>query len=187
MGLCVRIIAGEKRGTIIQTPKGIHTRPTLDRVRESLFGILQFDVPDAVVLDLFAGSGALGFEAISRGAKKAVINDAARQVYAVIEANATKLGFADRAVLYCLDYTAAIRRATAAGMRFNIVFLDPPYDDGLIPKAAAALREADVLAEGFVIAAEHRAKDAPETPVGFRVSDRRGYGETAISFFREGS
>jgi 16S rRNA (guanine(966)-N(2))-methyltransferase RsmD len=183
---CVRIIAGEKRGTIIQAPKGLHTRPTLDRVRESLFGILQLDVPDAVVLDLFAGSGALGFEALSRGAKKAVLNDAARQAHAVVEANAKKLGFGDRAVLFCLDYTAAIRRAAAAGMRFDIVFLDPPYDDGLIPKAALALREAGALAEGFVIAAEHRSKDVPEMPEGFRLADRRGYGEAAISFFREG-
>jgi len=182
----VRIIAGEKRGTIIQTPKGLHTRPTLDRVRESLFGILQFDMPDAVVLDLFAGSGALGFEALSRGAKKVVLNDAARQAYAVVQANAKKLGFGDSAVLYCLDYAVAIRRATAAGMRFDIVFLDPPYDDGLIPKAALALRETGALAEGFVIAAEHRAKDPPKMPEGFLLADRRSYGEAAISFFREG-
>lgn len=182
----MRIIAGEKRGTIIQAPKGFDTRPTLDRVRESLFGILQYEIPGAVVLDLFAGSGALGFEAVSRGAGHAVINDAAKMAFSVISANAKKLGFAERVTLTCFDYGVAVRRAAAAGTRFDVVFLDPPYNSGLIPPAMEALRDAEALGRGVVIAAEHRSKDTIRTPAGFLLTDRRNYGEAAVSFFREG-
>jgi len=137
LGFGVRIIAGEKRGTLIRAPKGADTRPTLERVRESLFGILQYEIPEATVLDLFAGSGALGLEAVSRGARFAAINDSARDAYLAIVANVKKLRFEDRTALYCLDYALAVRRAAAAGMKFNLVFLDPPYGAGLIPKALA--------------------------------------------------
>ncbi|HWQ59345.1 MAG TPA: 16S rRNA (guanine(966)-N(2))-methyltransferase RsmD, partial [Clostridia bacterium] len=137
----MRIIAGEKRGTVIRAPKGANTRPTLDRVRESLFGILQHEIPDASVLDLFAGSGALGLEAVSRGARFALLNDASREARLVIEANVKKLGFGDKTSLFCLDYAAALKRAAAAGWKFGVVFLDPPYGGGLIPGAMAALME----------------------------------------------
>ncbi|HOS18194.1 MAG TPA: 16S rRNA (guanine(966)-N(2))-methyltransferase RsmD [Clostridia bacterium] len=185
LGFGVRIIAGEKRGTLIRAPKGADTRPTLERVRESLFGILQYEIPEATVFDLFAGSGALGLEAVSRGAKFAVINDSAREAYLAIAANVKKLHFEDRTALYCLDYALAVRRAAAAGMKFNLVFLDPPYGAGLIPKAMAALGEADALEKGCVIAAEHRAREAVDPPPGFRLAERRNYGEAALSFFRE--
>lgn len=185
LGLCVRIIAGEKRGTLIRAPKGADTRPTLERVRESLFGILQYDIPGATVLDLFAGSGALGLEAVSRGAKFALINDSSREAYRAIEANVKKLRFEDKTALLCLDYAHAIRCAASAGMTFTLIFLDPPYGAGLVCKAMEALREAAVLETGFVIAAEHRAREMFEAPTGFRLADRRNYGEAALSFFRE--
>lgn len=181
----LRIIAGEKRGAVIRTPKGFETRPTLDRVRESLFGILQLEIPDAVVLDLFAGSGALGLEAVSRGAKRAFINDCAREAFSVVEANVKKLGFGERVTLSCADYAVAIKRAAASGWKFDVAFLDPPYDGGLIGKAMRALLDANALNPGFVVVAEHRAKDAPGAAEGFALADRRHYGEAALSFFRE--
>ncbi len=181
----VRIIAGEKRGTLIRTPEGAFTRPTLERVRESLFGILQYEVPGAVVLDLFAGSGALGLEAVSRGAKFALLNDASRDAFSTLEANVKKLRFEEQTTLTCLDYAMAIKRAALMGRKFNLVFLDPPYGGGLIPMALAALSGADLLQPGFVVVAEHRAKEAPEAPAGFVLADRRFYGEAALSFYRE--
>lgn len=181
----MRIIAGEKRGTNILTPKGTDTRPTLDRVRESLFGILQFDIPDARVLDLFGGSGALGLEAVSRGAAHAVINDSSREAARVIEANAKKLGFEERVTLMTGDCILCIKRCAAAGRKFNVVFLDPPYKSGLIVPSMAALAAAGALKPGFVIAAEHASNMTPQTPCGFKLRDTRRYGEAAISFYGE--
>lgn len=181
----VRIIAGEKRGALIRAPEGAFTRPTLERVRESLFGILQYEVPGAVVLDLFAGSGALGLEAVSRGAKFALLNDASRAALSTLEANVRKLRFEEQTALTCLDYAMAIKRAALMGLKFDLVFLDPPYGGGLIPKALAALPGAGVLQPGFTVAAEHRAKETPEAPAGFVLADRRFYGEAALSFYRE--
>lgn len=180
----VRIIAGEKRGALIRTPKGNFTRPTLERVRESLFGILQHEVPGAVVLDLFAGSGALGLEAVSRGAAFAWLNDASREACAIIEANVKKLGFGEQTALSCLGFELAVKRAATAGHRFGLVFLDPPYGGDLIPKAMAALRAANALDAGFIVAAEHRAGESPDAPEGFALTDRRFYGEAAVSFYR---
>ena len=181
----MRIIAGEKRGTVIQAPKGAATRPPLDRVRESLFGIVQFEIPDADVLDLFAGSGALGLEALSRGAKRVLLNDSSREALRIVEANVKKLDFAERATLTCLDHALCVRRAAAQGWRFDVAFLDPPYNSGFIPAAMEAILCANALNPGFVIAAEHRSKETIEAPRGFVLADRRSYGEAALSFYRE--
>ena len=96
----MRIIAGDKRGCAISAPKGLDTRPTLDRVKESLFGILQFDIYGKRVLDLFAGSGALGLEAVSRGAKSAVFCDSARESIDIVNANIKKLGYGNKCRVY---------------------------------------------------------------------------------------
>ncbi len=181
----MRIVAGEKRGTNIMSPKGTDTRPTLERVRESLFGILQYDIPDAQVLDLFGGSGALGLEAVSRGAAHALINDSSREAARVIEANIKKLGFEDRVSLMNGDCIICIKRCAAAGRRFDVVFLDPPYKSGLIKASMEALAATGTLNRGFVIAAEHASNMTLETPSGFVLRDMRRYGEAAISFFAE--
>lgn len=182
----MRIIAGTKRGQTIAAPKGLDTRPTLDRVKESLFGIIQFEIAGNTVLDLFAGSGNLGLEALSRGAEHAVFNDAGRESAAIVRANIAKLGFTDRATVYSLDYRAAIDAAARAQFRFGLVFLDPPYKAGLVENALALLRTAGVLAGDALIIAEHAASMPPETPEGFILKDRRKYGIAAISIYKEG-
>lgn len=181
----MRIIAGTKRGQPIAAPKGRDTRPTLDRVKESLFGIIQFDIAGKTVLDLFAGSGNLGLEALSRGAEHAVFNDAARESVAAVRANTAKLGFSEQATVYALDYRAAIQAAARAGFRFGLVFLDPPYRAGLLEEALAALAAAGVLAPDCLIIAEHAAALPPETPQGFVLADRRKYGIAGLSIFKE--
>ncbi len=183
----MRIIAGDKRGCAISAPKGLDTRPTLDRVKESLFGILQFDIYGKRVLDLFAGSGALGLEAVSRGAKSAVFCDNAKDSISAVNANIKKLGYEDRCRVYHCDWERALSAMASGGDRFDIVFIDPPYGAGVAHRAAAMLYDKGLLAEGFIIAIEHGSKLPPEIEHDrLEIYDVRRYGElTAISFIRE--
>ena len=123
----MRIIAGEARGRRIEAPAGRNTRPTLDRIRENMFNILQADIPESRILDLFAGSGALSLEAISRGAASAVLVDSDRKASMIQKQNAESLRFNDRTRLYCCDWTRAVRTLQEEKQKFDIIFLDPPY------------------------------------------------------------
>ncbi|MEA5058646.1 MAG: 16S rRNA (guanine(966)-N(2))-methyltransferase RsmD [Candidatus Pelethousia sp.] len=181
----MRIIAGSKKGCAIAAPKGMDTRPTLDRVKESLFGILQFTIPGTRVLDLFAGSGNLGLEALSRGAAFASFCDASRSAVRIVEANIQKLGFQDRAKVYACSFEAAICALARAGETVDLVFLDPPYASGLLEKGLFTLQKSGILACGAILVAEHGPKLPPELPTGFLAYDSRRYGEVALSFIRE--
>lgn len=180
----MRIIAGKKRGHVLISPSGRDTRPTLDRVRESLFGIIQFELAGKKVLDLFAGSGAMGFEALSRYAEYAVFNDSLRECATILRANAEKLGFNDVSTTYQLDFRAAITMCAHVLHRFDIVFLDPPYRAGIYEEAMSALLEANVLNDNCIVVVEHANAQPPETPNGFILRDRRKYGEVGISIFK---
>lgn len=183
----MRIIAGDKRGCAISAPKGMDTRPTLDRVKESLFGILQFEIYGRRVLDLFAGSGALGLEALSRGAQSAVFCDKSKESVDIINANIKKLCYGSKCRVYSCDWERAVSMMEGRGDRFDIAFIDPPYGAGIAAKAACTLYSKGLLAEGFVIALEHDAKLPPVIDCEeLEVYDLRSYGElTAISFIRE--
>ena len=172
----MRVIAGEWRGRPLKAPPGAATRPTSDRVREALFSILAARVPEARVLDLFAGSGALGLEALSRGAASATFVDDASAAISAIKAN-----------LKAFDATAEVRRTDALrflatarhdGAQYDLIFLDPPYR--LAERLAPALSEAlpAVLAPGAVAVAEsdRRAPLALDLPL----HDERRYGDTLI-------
>ena len=180
----VRIIAGSCRGRTILAPKGLDTRPTLDRVKESLFGIIQFQLYGKRVLDLFAGSGSLGLEALSRGASYAVFNDNSREAVKIIKANVEKLGFADKSAVLSLDYKQAVRSAAACGKGFDIVFLDPPYRAGVMEGALNELCIKGVLNSGAMVVAEHDAHIPPVDTGTLELYDRRIYRDTALSFFR---
>jgi 16S rRNA (guanine(966)-N(2))-methyltransferase RsmD len=158
----------------------------LDRVKESLFGILQFDIPQSTVLDLFAGSGNLGIEALSRGAKFAVFNDRSSECGQIIADNIKKLGFDERAEILRLDYKTAIERLGMADKLFDIVFLDPPYASGMARDAAVMLYDKGLLAENSIVVAEHAAKD-PFTGVPgiFRIRTERRYGDVAVSILEK--
>lgn len=181
----MRIIAGSKRGCAIVAPKGLDTRPTLDRVKESLFGILQFQLASKRVLDLFAGSGGLGLEALSRGASFAWFCDSNRAAVRVVEANIQKLGFQDRSKVFACSYEAAIVALQRAGEQVDIVFLDPPYASGLHEKAFVSLHDRGILAPGAIMVAEHDPKRPLALPEGLAVYDHRRYGEVALSLIRE--
>lgn len=178
----MRIIAGTARGRTIEAPQGRDTRPTLDRVRENLFNILQRRVWEAQVLDLFSGSGALALEALSRGASRAVLVDRDRAAHACEKQNAARLGFEGRACIWLTDWQQAVQRLTAAGERFDLVFLDPPYAMCDLTGVMEALKP--LLAENACLVVEHEARAIPATADGYDLFDSRKYGYVGVSFFR---
>ena len=178
----MRIIAGSRKGSQIVAPKGHDTRPTQDRVRESLFNILQGDVPGASVLDLFAGSGALGLESISRGAQAAVFVDSARIAIDCLRKNVEKLGFNAQAQILPGEWHLAIRRLARQKSQFDLVFLDPPYAMEDTTGMMAALADAGLLSGGALMVVEHRKGADPAPHPLFTLRDKRCYGDTEISF-----
>ena len=149
----MRIITGKARGTKLQTLAGEATRPTAERTKEAVFSIINFDIAGARVLDLFAGSGQLGLEALSRGAKSAVLNDSSREAAAIIRANAEKTRLADACEILSTDWQPVLRRF-ANKETFDLVFLDPPYAGGFLPKVLAKMIEWNLLSNGVVIVCE---------------------------------
>ncbi len=182
----MRIISGSAKGSQIFAPKGKDTRPTQDRVRESLFNILQGDVDGAIVLDLFAGSGALALEAVSRGAERAVAVEHAQEAVVCIQRNIAKLGFGDRMEVLAGDWRQALPRLRGRGLLFDLVFLDPPYAMNT-QGVCGALEEAGLLQEGALLVVEHRRGARPALAGAFSLRSTRGYGDTEISFFDYGT
>lgn len=179
----MRIIAGEMRSRTLLSPKGTDTRPTLDRTRESLFNIIAAECPGARVLDLYAGSGALALEALSRGADSAVLCDCSREAARVIRENIAALRVADRArFLFMQDLQAAALLGREKAV-FDLVFLDPPYRLDTAP-ACRALMEAGVLLPEALIIVEHAAAVQPAPPPQFVQTDQRKYRDTMITFYR---
>lgn len=181
----MRIVGGEWRGRRLVGPKAEGIRPTSDRLREALFNVLAhaYDdvVEDAVVLDLFAGTGALGFEALSRGAARALFVDEGRQAGTLIRAAIAALGCEDRARLIPRDAT---RLGPALDRPATLVFCDPPYRKNLAPAALAAAAGGGWLCPGALVLVEEAAEAGPVLPSGFEELERRSYGETVVTFGR---
>lgn len=180
----VRIIAGTAKGIRLKTPKGMNTRPTADRVKESVFGILAMDVVDAEVLDLFAGTGNLGLEALSRGAASATMVDKNIQSVKIMLENAILTDLSRAAVICREDVMVALRRLQTAGKSFDLIFCDPPYNLGLAPKVLRELDVVDVLRAGGIFILEHsRHEKLPEGLKRIVAYRSEFYGETVVSFF----
>lgn len=179
----MRIVAGVHRGRALKAPAGEAVRPTADRVREALFSMLQSGryggdrVGGARVLDACAGSGALGLEALSRGAAHCTFVDQAAPAIAAVEANVAALGEGGRTRVLRADVT----RPPAASAACDLVLLDPPYRDGIVAAALAALAAAGWLAPGALVAVEHAARDPLAVAAGFETEASRTYGRTAIT------
>ena len=181
----MRIIAGSARGRAIVAPAGEKTRPTQDHVRESLFNIIRWDVQEAHVLDLFAGTGALSLESLSRGAKEAVLIDMDRDACNAIKKNmeSTRLGAQCR--LISRDYRQAMSALAQEGQKFDVVFIDPPYKMENTGEMCMELYDKGLLSESFMIVVEHRRGMAPLLDERFEAFDLRKYGETTeITFIR---
>jgi 16S rRNA (guanine(966)-N(2))-methyltransferase RsmD len=179
----MRIISGEARGRRLRAPRGAATRPTADRVREALFNILG-SAADLSVLDLFAGTGALALEALSRGAAHAVLVDHAEAAVRVIHANLETLGYRDRARVLRLDVERALRLLERDGAKFDLIFVDPPYEGPAAAAALAALGSGSLLAPGGLVVVEHDNRNRPLELQGIlRLGQRRKYGQTEVSFY----
>jgi 16S rRNA (guanine(966)-N(2))-methyltransferase RsmD len=176
----MRIVAGSARGRTLLAPRGTGTRPTSDKVRGAVFNVLGQFFDGGAVLDLFAGSGAMALEALSRGFERAVCVESDRRAADVIRRNAEACGFAARVEIHREPVDAALERLPRGA--FALAFLDPPYALG--PEAALALL-APVLAPGALAVAEHDAGRAPLERYGaLALTERREYGDTGVSIYR---
>lgn len=180
----MRIIAGTARGRRFDAPKGMDTRPTLDRVKEAVFGSIQFDLPDSCVLDLFSGSGNLGLEAASRGARKVFCNDYNRDCAEQIRTNAKLLSLDSIVQVSCKDYAVCLNDLARMGERFDFVFLDAPYKDGTAQKAAEQIFSLGLLSDGGRVILEHAEKLPPSLTTSLaKLTQTRRYGSCAVSVF----
>ena len=179
----MHIIAGERRGATLFAPKGMDTRPTQAKVKESLFNIIQAYVPDACVLDLFSGSGNLALEALSRGAESAVLVDQDREAAQCIRRNLEKLRFEDCAQLLKCDWRQAVTQLKGRHQPFDLVFLDPPYRMTELNECCAALAEAGLLAPDAMLVLEHRTDAATLPDERFELFKERTYADTQIHFY----
>ncbi|MDO4564228.1 MAG: 16S rRNA (guanine(966)-N(2))-methyltransferase RsmD [Clostridia bacterium] len=178
----MRIIAGSARGRSFDTKEGLATRPTIARVKESVFGSLQFDIPQSNVLDLFAGSGGMGLEAASRGAAKVICNDNDAECVSIIKSNAEKLDLDGIISVWRFDYREAIERLKLSGERFDIVFLDAPYYENVAQDALELLFTQGLVKEGGVVVVEHDIGSPPKPKEGLmRVKRTRKFGRCGIT------
>ncbi len=179
----MRIISGSFKGRKLASIQGTATRPTSDRVRESIFNILASRITNATVLDLFAGTGALGLEALSRGADKVVFIDSSASAVQIIQKNIIACKAEDRARTIRWDIAKNLSCLYSDTPVYDLVFMDPPYNKNFIVLALKKLMDKDVLADGATIIIEHAAEETiPEDLPGLSLTDQRIYGKTLVSF-----
>jgi len=176
----MRIIGGEAKGRRIKTCKGIRTRPTADRVKETIFNLIGKSISGVRVLDLFAGSGSLGLEALSRGASQALFLDSSRPATSVVEENLAALGFEERAEVVRGDVFRLIPWLARRDRRFGIVFVDPPYDRGFAQKTVRLLNRFPILEEHGMVVVEHSKREAMR-PGTFLTHRKRAFGDTIVT------
>ncbi len=180
----LRIISGAYGGQKIKTLPGRETRPTSDRVREALFNVLQPRLPGCFFLDLYAGSGAIGIEALSRGAARAVFIEANSSAVKVIRENLTRLNLLDRAEVIWAKLPAGLDIAAATGHKFDLVFVDPPYLKNLVEPTLIKLGELDLLnALGWVAAETAAREQLPARLDNLECFKEKRYGDTRLSYY----
>lgn len=183
----MRIISGKKRGYKLLPPTRNSTRPTTDRVKESLFNIIQMRFPCGNVLDLFAGSGALGIEALSRGANHAVFVEHDVSAYNVIQKNLRGSGFDSDALLVkcdALEFLDRIGKSGAKSEKFDVIFLDPPYNKGMLSTVLTKIHTYSLLSDNGIIVVETEAGGENITDTEFKIIKSAGYGKTVITIMQ---
>lgn len=180
----LRVISGQARGLKLKTVEGNLTRPTSDRVKESLFNILTGKLLEADVLDLFAGTGSLGIEALSRGARSCVFVDISNEAKKVISDNIIHTKFEGVSEILSSDFTSAIRLLENKGKKFDLIFVDPPYNKNFIQDALKILASSGIIGRETVIIAERDINDVvPEKEKNLVLYDNRKYGDTVLCFY----
>ncbi len=176
----MRVITGTARGRRLITPNGLDTRPTSDKVKEGLFSAIQFDIEGRRILDLFAGSGQMGIEAISRGAEDATFVDSSKAAIYTIEENLRSCGFKDKAKVYNTDYKSFL---ASNKNTFDIVFLDPPYKAGILEDAIKGV--IPYLSDYAIIIAEHPTDLALDDEIcGFTATKKYKYSKIAATVYK---
>lgn len=179
----MRVITGKARGIQLKTPDGMLTRPTADRVKEALFSIINFDLPDANVLDLFGGTGQLGIEALSRGAKRAVFVDAREDACRLIRENLKRTNLVQEGRVVRSDYLDYLDRCRE---QFSIILLDPPYAEEYLEKAIKRIMEIDILqTDGIIVTERPVGKPLPLEFGGYQRSKDYKYGKTLLTIYRK--
>ena len=179
----MRVISGKARGVNLKTPEGMATRPTIDRVKEALFSIINFDIPGANVLDLFGGTGQLGIEALSRGAKSATFVDQREDACRLIKENLRRTKLEQEAKVVRMDYLDYLKRCRE---KYDIIFLDPPYAEVFLENALKCIAEIDILQSGGIIVAERPlGKDLPWDFEGYTRSKDYKYGKVLLTIYRK--
>lgn len=179
----MRVVAGTAKGVSLKTPDGLSTRPTADRVKEALFSIIQFDIPGAKVLDLFGGSGQLGIEALSRGAKSAVFVDHSPVACKLIEENLKRTKLQEQGRVVRSDYMSFLKNSRE---KFDIILLDPPYAEKFLENALNFITEIDILQTNGIIVAERPVeKELLLNFSGYSRSRDYKYGSTLLAVYRK--
>ncbi len=179
----MRVITGKARGVTLKTPEGMQTRPTTDRVKEALFSIIQFDIPGAKVLDLFGGTGQLGIEALSRGARSADFVDASESACRLIRENLRRTKLEQDGHVIKSDYLSYLNCCRET---YQIIFLDPPYAEVFLENALNRIVEIDILQSGGIIIAERPVeKELSWEFEGYVRSRDYKYGNTIITVYRK--
>ena len=177
----MRVITGIARGRKLKELPGMETRPTTDKVKESVFNIVQFDIEGRRVLDLFGGTGQMGIEALSRGAAHCTFVDLRKEAAAVIRENLTHTKLAEQGKVIQGDYLAFL---TGCREKFDLIFLDPPYGSGMLEKALTAIAKIDIATENGIIVCESAAEAAlPELPAPYRMGRDYRYGKIKITLY----
>ena len=179
----MRVITGKARGVQLKTPDGMNTRPTTDRVKEALFSIIHFDIPGARILDLFAGSGQLGIEALSRGASGAVFVDIREDACKLVKENLRRTKLQEQAKVIKAEYRQYLQNCRE---KFGIIFLDPPYSEDFLEKSLNFITEIDILQSGGIIVTERPfGKVLLGNFPGYSRSKDYKYGKVILTIFRK--
>lgn len=181
----VRIIAGKARGHKLLSPATMETRPTLDRVKEAMFSSIQMRIPGAVVVDVFAGTGSLGLEAASRGAEKVYLVDKSPVTYPLLKKNIENLKFNDFCTSLNMDAYEALKKLNKQGVKFDIIFIDPPYCKEMIPEALKIVEENNMLKEdGIIVTKIDSIEEIYEGYNEIKISKSKKYGNTTVCYYK---
>ncbi|MBU4362623.1 16S rRNA (guanine(966)-N(2))-methyltransferase RsmD [bacterium] len=180
----MRIVAGKNKGNILKSPKDLSVRPTSEKVREALFDILGTSVKETSFLDLFAGTGAVGIEALSRGAREVIFIEKELKCIKIIKENLEKTGNSQNAIVYKIDFFSGLKLLVKKNYLFDYIFLDPPYSIGLVNISLLEIAKLPILRHnGLVIAQHHKKEKVMENLNNLRLFNQRRYGECYLSFY----
>lgn len=181
----MRIIAGKARGHKLIPPATMETRPTLDRVKEAMFSSIQLYIPDGVVLDVFAGTGSLGLEAASRGAKEVYLIDKSDTTYPLLKKNVDNLKFQDFCTALKMDSYDALRMLSKKDKKFDLIFIDPPYCKEMIPEAIRIIKEENMLKDdGIIVTKIDSIEEIYQGYEDITLSKSKKYGNTTVCYYK---